>query len=252
MHRTTLLGMLALATAAVALPSASSQQQTPEPGSASSISNLKNNIKNVVWLIMENRSFDNLLGGQKHEGLENPIQNGPYCNPYNVSKTCLGKACSQARDYDSVKNDPSHAVSGNTMEFYSTWTPDNAAIADGTLKANNLGFITEQYHNYGSKVNITELAIQVMNYYTEDQVPVMTSLVQNFLTFNHWHSDVAGVSTWLYKLVGALELTLYSLLIPTVWLLRLVARTAMVPTLVRTTRINLTSRQSLRQWVRRT
>ncbi|EOO02651.1 putative phosphoesterase superfamily protein [Phaeoacremonium minimum UCRPA7] len=192
MHRTTLLGMLALATAAVALPSASSQQQTPEPGSASSISNLKNNIKNVVWLIMENRSFDNLLGGQKHEGLENPIQNGPYCNPYNVSKTCLGKACSQARDYDSVKNDPSHAVSGNTMEFYSTWTPDNAAIADGTLKANNLGFITEQYHNYGSKVNITELAIQVMNYYTEDQVPVMTSLVQNFLTFNHWHSDVAG------------------------------------------------------------
>ncbi|KAG6824944.1 hypothetical protein H0H92_005343 [Tricholoma furcatifolium] len=31
-----------------------------------------------------------------------------------------------------------------------------------------------------------------MNYYTEEQVPVFTELVQNFVTFNHWHSDVAG------------------------------------------------------------
>ena len=35
---------------------------------------------------------------------------------------------------------------------------------------------------------------QVMNYYTEDQVPVLTELVQNFVTFNHWHSGVPGVS----------------------------------------------------------
>lgn len=191
MHHSSLLGLLAFTTAITALPSS----HTIQPGSAASVANLKDKIKNVVWLIMENRSLDNLLGGQKHKGLENPIQNGPYCNPYNVSKLCLGKACSQARDYDSVQNDPSHAVSGNTMQFYSTWTPDNKAIAEGTLKANNLGFVTEQYYNYGSKVNITELAVQVMNYYTEDQVPVMTSLVQSFLTFNHWHSDVAGVSS---------------------------------------------------------
>ena len=93
-----------------------------------------------------------------------------------------------------MTNDPSHAVTGNTMEFFGTWTPDNALIASGKLVANNNGFIHEQVYNYGSSANKSKLAKEVMNYYTEDQVPVMTSLVQNFLTFNHWHSDVAGVS----------------------------------------------------------
>ena len=183
--------MLALATAAMALPS----PPQVRPGSPSSIANMKDKIKHVIFLSMENRSVDNLLGGQKHAGLENSISNGPYCNPLNVSDASAGTFCSGPKDYDSVTDDPSHAVTGNTMEFYSQWTPDNAAIADGTLVPNNQGFITEQIHNYAKSpsTNITELALQVMNYYTEDQVPVLTSLLKNFQGFNHWHSDLAGV-----------------------------------------------------------
>lgn len=176
----------------LAFAAAASAQLTP--GSPASIQNMKDKIKNVILLCMENRSVDNLLGGQTHKGIENPINDGPFCNPYNVSDPSAGYYCTGPKDYDSVTNDPSHATTGNNMEFYGQWTPDNNAIADGTLLPNNQGFITEQIHNYGSKTNTTELAIQVMNYYTEDQVPVLTSLVQNFLTFNHWHSDYAGVS----------------------------------------------------------
>jgi phospholipase C len=195
MHSSALLGMLAFAAAATALPgSPSSRPDHVRPGSEASIANLRHKIKNVVLLCMENRSVDNLLGGQTHKGIENSINNGPFCNPYNVSDPSQGYHCTQAKDYDSVTNDPSHAVTGNTMEFYSQWTPDNTAIAEGKLRPNNNGFITEQIHNYGASTNTTELALQVMNYYTEEQVPVMTSFVQNFLTFNHWHSDVAGVS----------------------------------------------------------
>ena len=190
MHHSGVIGLLALATAAGAA----------RPGSPASIANMKDKIKNVVFLCMENRSLDNLLGGQTKAGIENPINNGPYCNPYNVSNICQGMHCSEAKDYDSVTNDPSHAVTGNNMEFYGQWTPDNNAIADGSLLPANQGFITEQIHNYGSSVNVSELAIQVMNYYTEEQVPVMTSLVQNFLTFNHWHSDLAGVGNILQLL----------------------------------------------------
>jgi phospholipase C len=191
MHSTALLGMLAFATAATAVPGFPGW--APRPGSPSSIENMRHKIKNVVLLCMENRSVDNLLGGQTHRGLENPINNGPFCNPYNVSDPSQGFHCAEAKDYDSVTNDPSHAVTGNTMEFFSDYTPDNAAIAEGKLRPNNNGFITEQIHNYGSETSHDELALQVMNYYTEEQVPVMTSFVQNFLTFNHWHSDVAGV-----------------------------------------------------------
>ncbi|KAJ5287634.1 Phosphoesterase [Penicillium angulare] len=187
MHPSTLVGLLAFAAAAQAIPT-----NPRKAHSTSSISNLKSKIKNVVVLCMENRSVDNLLGGQTLKGIENPINNGPYCNPYNVTDLSQGQHCTEARDYDSVTDDPSHAVTGNTMEFYSSWTPDNALIASGKLTANNNGFIHEQINNYGSDANKTVLAKQVMNYYTEDEVPVLTSLVQNFLTFNHWHSDIAG------------------------------------------------------------
>ncbi|KAJ6164247.1 Phosphoesterase [Penicillium chermesinum] len=187
MHSSALVGLLAFASAASAIPVTSRSAH-----SSASVSNLRSKIKNVVLLCMENRSVDNLLGGQTIKGLENPINNGPFCNPYNVNDPSQGQHCTEARDYDSVTNDPSHAVTGNTMEFYSDWNPDNQAIADGKLVANNNGFIHEQIHNYGSNTNKTELAIQVMNYYTEDQVPVLTSLVQNYVTFNHWHSDIPG------------------------------------------------------------
>jgi len=199
MYRTALFGMLAFATAAMTLPNSSPmllpRGQALKPGSAASIANMKDKIKNVIFLSLENRSLDNLLGGQIHEGLENSISNGPFCNPLNVTDSSSGTFCTGPRDYDSVTNDPNHAVTGNTMEFYSQWTPDNTAITDGLLLPNNLGFITEQIHSYGSKTNITQLAVQVMNYYTEKQVPTLTAIVKNFLTFNHWHSDLAGVST---------------------------------------------------------
>jgi phospholipase C len=195
MHQSALFGMLAFAAATTALPGSPFGSDPLRPGSEASIKNMREKIKNVVLLCMENRSIDNLLGGQTHKGIENPINNGPFCNPFNVSDPSQGFHCTEARDFDSVPNDPSHAVTGNTMEFYGEWNPDNTAIAEGRLRPNNNGFITEQIHNYGAKqTNHSLLALQVMNYYTEAQVPVMTSFVQNFHTFNHWHSDVAGVN----------------------------------------------------------
>ncbi|KXT12288.1 hypothetical protein AC579_5656 [Pseudocercospora musae] len=47
-------------------------------------------------------------------------------------------------------------------------------------------------HEAGKEHDRTFLAQQVVNYYTEDQVAVLTALTQNFVTFNHWHSDLPG------------------------------------------------------------
>ncbi|KAH8911764.1 phosphoesterase [Coniochaeta sp. PMI_546] len=183
MHCTTLHALLALAAAAQASPAGSIN---------GAVANLKARIKNVVILEMENRSLDNVLGGQTLAGIDNPIHNGPFCNPYNLTNPAAGQVCSAANDYDSITNDPDHAVYGNNLEFYGTFTPDNDAIASGRLTATQKGFVQEQLRLYGSKVNRTTLAQQVMNYYTEDQVPVLTALVQNFVTFNHWHSAIPG------------------------------------------------------------
>ncbi|KAJ5117452.1 hypothetical protein N7448_011084 [Penicillium atrosanguineum] len=183
-----LLILLAFAAAATAAP----PKRSYTAHSSSSIKNLKRHIKNVVVLEMENRSLDNLLGGQTIKGLENPINNGPFCNPYNLSDPSQGKVCSSAKDMDSILDDPDHTVTGNNIEFYGTFTPSNANIASGKLTPAQKGFVHEQLRYYGDDVNKTELARQVLNYYTEEQVPVLTSLVRNYLTFNHWHSDLPG------------------------------------------------------------
>lgn len=189
MHPSALLGFLAFAAAVTAAP----PKRHSNAHSSASVKNLKSQIKNVVILEMENRSLDNLLGGQTLKGIENPINNGPYCNPYNLTDSSQGKVCSAAKDFDSILDDPDHSVTGNNIEFYGTFIPDNAAIASGKLTPTQQGFVHEQLRRYGADVNKTSLAKQVLNYYTEDEVPVLTSLVQNYLTFNHWHSDHPGV-----------------------------------------------------------
>ncbi|KAL4903924.1 hypothetical protein BDW74DRAFT_35448 [Aspergillus multicolor] len=186
MHPSALLGLLSFAAVALAVPTA----QTPH--STRSISNLKSYIKNVVILVMENRSFDNILGGQTTPGLENPLQNGPFCNPFNLTDPSEGEACTAPKSFDSVINDPDHAIYGNNIQFYGEFVPSNEDIASGKLQATNKGFAHEQMRLYEDGANKTDLVTQVMHYYTEDQVPVLTSLVKNYLTFNHWHSDIPG------------------------------------------------------------
>lgn len=186
-----LKSLILLAGVAAAAPEFSAPLQ---PGSPESIRNLKDKIKNVVIMVMENRSFDNLLGGQTLDGLENPIQTGPYCNPLNISRPDKGNGCTAALDFDSIIDDPDHSISGNNLEFYGSFTPDNADIKSGRLKPNMNGFLTEQIRLYGKKEDEQVLQTEVINYYTEHQVPVITALTQNFVVFNHWHSDIPGVS----------------------------------------------------------
>ena len=189
MKSSALVGLLAFAAAASAVPT-----KRRQPGSTASIQNFKDKIKNVVVLVMENRSFDNLMGGQRLAGLENSSTTGPYCNPLNISRPDNGNGCTAALDFDSIIDDPDHSISGNNLEFYGSFTPDNAAIKAGSLQPDMSGFLTEQIRLYGGKEDEKVLQTQVINYYTESQVPVITALTQNFVVFNHWHSDVPGVS----------------------------------------------------------
>lgn len=200
-----LKSLVLLATAAAAAPDLSGAQR---PGSPESIKNLKDKVKNVVIMVMENRSFDNLMGGQTLAGLENPIQTGPYCNPLNISRPDNGNGCTAALDFDSIIDDPDHSISGNNLEFYGSFTPDNAAIKAGSLQLDMSGFLTEQIRLYGGKEDEKVLQTQVINYYTESQVPVITALTQNFVVFNHWHSDVPGVS----------RRNAHRIVIPTTWI----------------------------------
>ncbi|KAG6849164.1 hypothetical protein H0H93_010841 [Arthromyces matolae] len=186
-------GLLSLATiAAFANPVA--KPSTPfgyASGSKQSVQNLKSKIKNVVWVLLENRSFDNILGGIKGHGLDNPANNGPFCNPVNVTQPTGTKYCSFYQDFDSVANDPDHSVTGYNMELYGTFHPDQNAIANGTLKANCEGFVNKQLISY-PKLDPKVAAEQVLGYYSPDEIPTLVDIVDEFTTFNYWFSGVPG------------------------------------------------------------
>ena len=90
--------------------------------------------------------------------------------------------------------DPDHAIYGNNIEWYGEFVPDNNAIQSGALQPKMHGFCDEQIRLYNAKENKSVLAHQVMHYYTEEQVPVLTALTNNFVVMNNWFSDIPGVS----------------------------------------------------------
>lgn len=188
-----LLGLLAATAAASPVGRNSQAPFGYTSGSAESVANLKDKIENVVWILLENRAYDNILGGVKGRGLDNVVNNGPFCNPQNVSQPDSPKWCSFYKDFDSVLDDPNHSVTGNNLEFYGSYSPNNAAIANGTLTPDLKGFVEEQL-NVHAGIDPKTAAEQVMGYYSEDEIPTLVQLVDEFTTFNYWHSCVPGVS----------------------------------------------------------
>ncbi|KAG6840883.1 hypothetical protein C0991_003476 [Blastosporella zonata] len=192
---TALLGLVTVAAFASPVePSFPVHPSTPfgyASGSEKSVANLKDKIKNVVWILLENRSFDNLLGGIKGHGLDNPINNGPFCNPVNVTQPNATTYCSFPQDFDSIANDPDHSITGYNLELFGTFNPNNTAIAEGTLTPTCQGFVNKQLISYPT-LNPQVAAEQVLGHYSADEVPTLVNIVDEFVTFNRWFACIPG------------------------------------------------------------
>ncbi|KAL4802044.1 phosphoesterase, partial [Aspergillus unguis] len=192
MKASTLAPLLGLSSAAAA--AAVPASKTPfgyASGSKESIANLKDKIDNVVWILLENRSFDNMLGGVRRKGLDNVVNNGPFCYPQEVNDANSTQRCNVYKDFDSVQHDPDHSITGYNMELYGTYTPDDTAIQNGNLKPSMNGFVQQQLvHHEGVDPHLATR--EVMGYYSEGEIPTLVNLVDDFTTFNYWHSCIPG------------------------------------------------------------
>ncbi|KAJ5097637.1 hypothetical protein N7456_008358 [Penicillium angulare] len=193
MKANTLIPLIGLSGSALGAAVARSTQEPwgYKSGSKESIANLRDKIENVVWVMLENRAYDNILGGVHRDGLDNVVNNGPFWNPQLVNDTKSRKWSSHFKDYDSVLHDPDHSVTGNNFEFFGTYTPDNEAIANGTLKPNLKGFVERQMTSYPD-ISAQRATDEVLGYYSESEIPTLVDLIDEFTTFNYWHSCVPG------------------------------------------------------------
>src|SRR4051794_23847442 len=142
-----------------------------------------NLIKTIVVVMMENRSFDHLLGY-----LSMPPHNWQNVNGLQTDPNWLTKASSLydgtlyapfllTDPYDLMVGDPPHERDQIDVQM--------GAPTDGTFPLN--GFVT----NYASVPDIKlDKTPPVMGYFTAEQVPVTDFFAQNYAICDHWFSSL--------------------------------------------------------------
>lgn len=117
------------------------------------------NIKNVVVLVQENRSFDTLAGGLTYNSEIDGLVHHSYCNPANVSVWDSERVCAANTAKNVASDDPDHTITGGNMQVFGDYHPSKLSLS--TMQ----GFVTEQSYYYNLQHNMMEAA-EVINYYT--------------------------------------------------------------------------------------
>ena len=145
------------------------------------------NLKHIVVLMMENRSFDHMLGGLSLV-MENGQKKYPGINGLTGNETNPDTAGNIIRVQPNAKfqsqldPDPDHHFPGVDLQIYGGAPPSTARVP------NMQGFVKD----YFQQTNDVNRSHYIMYYFTPDMLPVLTTLATEFAVFNGWFSSIPG------------------------------------------------------------
>jgi phospholipase C len=153
------------------------------PSSPSALSQ----IQHVIVLMLENRSFDHLLGFRKTidpriDGLNGIESNLPDPNFPTLPAVPVSRATSFTMPFD-----PGHEFDDVQIQLYG---PNH----EPTSPAPMTGFIASA-KNGAQQAKVAADAPRIMECFQPDQTPVLSALAAEFAVFNYWHSSLPG-PTW--------------------------------------------------------
>jgi phospholipase C len=137
------------------------------------------NLKHIVVLMMENRSFDHMLGSltgvnPQIDGittqLSNPDTTGAAVQPLPL-----------AQFQGQVDPDPDHHFPAVDLQIFGGDTSPSRV-------ANMQGFV-KSYFNQQKDVGHSQ---KIMYYFAQNQLPVLTTLALEFAVFNRWFASIPG------------------------------------------------------------
>ncbi|XP_072958812.1 non-specific phospholipase C6 [Typha angustifolia] len=132
-------------------------------------------IKAIVVLVLENRSFDHMLGWMKQS--INPSINGltgRECNP-NSTQDPKAKLICVSDNAQFIESDPGHSFEDVLQQvFGSGATPSMSGFVQQALSVSS------------------NLSVTVMEGFKPESIPVFASLVQEFVVFDRWFSSIPG------------------------------------------------------------
>ncbi len=133
-------------------------------------------LKHIVVLMMENRSFDHMLGFLKAKDPRIDGLNGNETNPDTTGEPA--PVSSSAAYQSQLQPDPGHHFEDVKLQIYGDQP------GGPTMK----GFVKAYYQKQQDVAHSRE----IMYCFSPDKVPVLTTLAQNFLLFNRWFSSLPG------------------------------------------------------------
>ena len=137
------------------------------------------NLKHIVVLMMENRSFDHMLGSltavnQQIDGivagLSNPDTTGASVQPQPL-----------AAFQGQLDPDPDHHFPAVDLQIFGGDTSPGR-------QPNMQGFV-KSYFNQQQDVGHSQ---KIMYYFAQNQLPVLTTLATEFAVFNRWFASIPG------------------------------------------------------------
>jgi len=137
------------------------------------------NLKHIVVLMMENRSFDHMLGALMQE---NPRINGLTLNESNPDSNNQPVLVQPLAAYQGqLDPDPDHHFPGvNLQLFEGTDGPPESPSMKGFIKS------------YFEQRRDVDHSHKIMYYFPPERIPILTGLARNYAVFNGWFASIPG------------------------------------------------------------
>src|SRR5262245_30547716 len=136
-------------------------------------------LRHLVVLMMENRSFDHMLGAltaadPRIDGLD-----GTQTNPDTTGASVAVQALAEFQGQ--LDPDPNHHFPGVDLQIFNgDMTPNRVATMQGFIKS-----------YYGERKDVKH-SQKIMYYFAPDKLPVLTTLATEFAVFNRWFASIPG------------------------------------------------------------
>src|SRR2546427_1802324 len=135
------------------------------------------NLKHIVVLMMENRSFDHMLGGLKAQDPRIDGLTGNETNPdiNNVAVRVQPQALYQSQ----LDPDPDHHFPAVDLQIFNNSNP---------RVANMQGFVK----SYFNQLRDSNHSQKIMYYFKPDKLSILSTLAREFAVLNGWFSSIPG------------------------------------------------------------
>jgi len=136
-------------------------------------------LQHIVVLMMENRSFDHMLGGLMQQDPRIEGLTGQESNPDSNGQEI--KVQSDAAYQGQLDPDPDHHFPGvNLQLFDGTDGPPEEPSMKGFIKS------------YFQQRRDVDHSHRIMSYFKPERIPILTGLARNYALFNGWFASIPG------------------------------------------------------------